>query len=153
MSEIRGFFGEYRFLSNFWHSPMRVEGLRFDSGEHFYQALKCTNPADVRAIANLHTPGEAKRAGRQIKIRDDWDDVKDRAMEVVTYNKFLQNPELMAQLLDTQGQLLVESNTWHDNYWGECSCTKCAGREKHNKLGQTLMLVRDLVIEKAVVDF
>ena len=37
---------------------------------------------------------------------------------------------------------LIEGNTWHDNYWGVCSCSKCNGRGK-NRLGKLLMKVRE----------
>ena len=44
--------------------------------------------------------------------------------------------------LATGGAVLVEGNTWHDNYWGCCTCSRCAGRRGRNNLGRLLMKLR-----------
>ena len=50
-------------------------------------------------------------------------------------------PELRQKLLDTGDAYLIEGTTWHDNYWGICTCDRCGGRGQ-NKLGQLLMEIR-----------
>lgn len=65
---------------------------------------------------------QAKRRGRQIKMRPDWEDRKLTIMHNLLVHKFNENLELIPKLLDTGGAVLVEGNTWHDNYWGCCSC-------------------------------
>lgn len=39
---------------------------------------------------------------------------------------------------------LIEGNTWNDNYWGMCGCTRCRseGTKGLNKLGKILMAER-----------
>ena len=56
--------------------------------------------------------------------------------------KFRQNPRLRECLLSTQDAVLVEGNTWHDNYWGNCRCRKCRRHKGLNRLGRLLMQVR-----------
>lgn len=49
----------------------------------------------------LPTPGEAKRLGRQMKMRPDWDEIKFNVMREVVMAKFTQNPDLYQRLLAT----------------------------------------------------
>lgn len=139
---IDKFSGEYRWLSNFWiHDTVR--GL---SVEHHYQAAKTTNFDDWLLIMSAETPGKAKRFGRPIEkggmivIREDWDAVKLTLMEQFTREKFATNHDLREKLLDTQGSLLIESNTWHDTFWGVCNGVG------ENNLGKIIMKVRDKFI-------
>ena len=88
------------------------------------------------------TPSQAKHRGRQIQMRDDWDTRKLTIMHNLLVHKFNENPELISKLLATGGAVLVEGNTWHDNYWGCCTCSRCAGRRGRNNLGRLLMKLR-----------
>lgn len=133
--EISSFQGKYRFLSNFW-----VDDTGF-CVEMEYQAAKGKTWEDVAKIKACRTPGEAKRAGRQIEIRNDWERIKDQQMLFLIRLKF-DNSVLKKQLLATKDAELIEGNYWHDNYWGSCTCPKC-GNKGQNKLGKILMKVRD----------
>ena len=82
-------------------------------------------------------PSSAKRKGRRVKLRDDWEEVKDQIMYEIVLNKFSQNEELRKKLIATGDEYLEEGNTWHDTYWGVCN-----GKGK-NKLGKILMQVRE----------
>ena len=73
---INRFDGPYAFLSNFFFSPIEYEGITYPTVEHAFQAAKTLNPIERQAIADLPTPGAAKRAGRQVTLRKDWEDVK-----------------------------------------------------------------------------
>lgn len=141
---INEFQGDYRFLSNFFvGEPLRVLGMTFMTSEHMYQALKTIDPVEVKAVLSCQSPGEAKRLGKSLTLREDWDSIKDRAMELCIGHKFASNPKLTEKLLDTGSTFLLEGNTWHDNYWGACSCTNCGYDDWQNKLGYTLMRYRD----------
>lgn len=39
-SEIKGFFGEFRFLSNFWPADVELDGDKYENTEVAYQAAK-----------------------------------------------------------------------------------------------------------------
>lgn len=144
MTTINEFQGPYRFLSNFYEGlyPIRVGDFEFKTAEHLYQALKTEDLDEAKKIEQLATPGEAKRAGKNLTLRADWDVVKDRAMEIAVSRKFLSDPELLPLLLRTGDATLIEGNKWHDNYWGACFCDSCADKEKFNTLGQILMHLR-----------
>jgi len=81
-------------------------------------------------------PSEAKRLGRRVRLRSDWEQVKYDVMLDVVRAKFNQHPDLAQKLLATGDEELVEGNDWGDTYWGVCN-----GRGK-NMLGKILMRVR-----------
>lgn len=131
---INEFRGKYYFLSNFSDSKIVVNGITFLNGEAAFHSFKdLTKQAD---FANLD-PSSAKRKGRSVQLRHDWEKVKDDIMYQVIKSKFEQNEDLRLKLLATEDHELIEGNTWNDTYWGVCR-----GRGK-NMLGKTLMRVRN----------
>ena len=136
MNEIRGFSGEYRFLSNFWPCSLTFGSWAFTSAEYAYQAAKSNDPEEWRAIQACSTPGQAKRLGKKLTLRPDWEKVKLECMHEILTAKF-SIPELKDMLLATGTAQLVEENHWGDRYWGVCQGTG------HNHLGRLLMQVRD----------
>ncbi len=142
---ITKFENEYSFLSNFYPSPITYQGITFPTVEHFFQAMKTLNPAEFIEIKDASTPGKAKRLGRKVTLRPDWENVKVSIMKVALHLKF-DNMELREKLLATGDEYLVEGNTWHDNFWGSCECEQC-GNHGQNMLGQLLMEVRKEIEE------
>lgn len=129
---IDRFIGEYAFLSNFWS---------LDDGktlEHYFQAAKTEKISEWYHVFQADTPQEAKRRGREVSLREDWDEVKDGVMLDLLRSKFSQ-PYLREKLLDTGDEYLIEGNTWRDTYWGADLATGVG----QNKLGLLLMQVRD----------
>ena len=143
MNTIRSFCGENSFLSNFAPSPFEVQGLKWGTNEHFFQAQKAKNRADFNDILRAETPGKAKRLSRKIVIKQDWEFVKTSVMLEGVRHKFGQNPDLAKKLINTGTSGLIEGNNWHDNFWGVCDCPKCASIPAENMLGEILMLVRE----------
>ena len=139
---ITDFHGDYFFLSNFYTSPLWYNGKLWPTVEHAFQAAKVDGEtADKILLAK--TPGEAKRLGRSGKMRPDWDEIRVKTMEECLMRKFLCNPELLQKLLDTGDEELIEGNTWHDQFWGDCNCPKCTNTPGQNMLGKSLMTLRD----------
>ena len=132
---IDKFDGEYRFLSNFYPSVMKYKDIIYMSAEGAYQAQKCEDEI-AKELFMFLSAAEAKRLGRNVKMREDWDIVKDDIMKEIVFEKFSQHPFLKEKLIATRDQELVEGNDWNDYYWGVC---KGKGR---NKLGEILMEVR-----------
>ena len=139
---IAMFEGKYAFLSNFDHSPFTVDGVTFPTVEHWFQAFKTLDPEDFRDIAAADTPGRAKRMGRHVELRPDWEEIKTDVMMEGLRHKFA-IPELRAKLLATGDEELMEGNTWHDNAWGNCVCQKCQNTPGRNMLGMLLMELRN----------
>src|SRR5579864_184810 len=120
---ITEFKNEYRFLSNFAPCPNGVtfEGVNYLTAEHAYQAAKTSDVTERLFIASKPTPGQAKRAGKKVTIREDWDKIKLNVMHDILVAKFTQNEDLRQLLFETYDQELVEGNTWNDTFWGVCN--------------------------------
>jgi ribA/ribD-fused uncharacterized protein len=132
---ILSFSGPWRPLSNFWFVPVRLDGLKYRSVEHAYQAAKTPDLFWRRHIQKASTPGGAKNLGSRVPLRPDWDDIRVPTMDRLLRQKF-DVPELGRLLLSTGLAELVEGNTWGDTFWGECR------GEGQNKLGKLLMQIR-----------
>jgi N-glycosidase YbiA len=133
---ITSFNGEFSFLSNFHPCPVNFEGIRFPTSEHAFQAAKTLDHNQRAIIAMLMTPGKAKRAGRKLHIRPDWERVKIPTMEKILRMKF-SNPEMREKLLATGDRVLIEGNNWNDTFWGVCN------NQGENHLGRLLMEIRN----------
>ena len=131
---IESFNGKYRFLSNFQPVQVTLDGVTYDSVEHAYQAAK-TLDKDERAKFKGVTPGESKRLGRSLVLREDWDSVKINIMRDLLTQKF-KDEDLKTRLLETGDAELIEGNTWSDTFWGVC---RGVGT---NWLGRLLMEIR-----------
>lgn len=140
---VRGFFDEHRFLSNFWYEDVEYDGVVYPTNEHAFQAAKFDDPEYRELIRKAHSPGVAKRLGRtrDYPLRDGWDEgLAVQVMSELQAKKFSRNPELKDKLLATGNAILVETNNWGDDIWGDSTTTKTPGR---NQLGSVLMTVRE----------
>lgn len=149
---ISDFRKEHGFLNTFFDRDGLVEydGLVYRSVEAAFQAAKLVGPTEeetrkLREPFQTITPREAKLAGSKIQ-RSDWDKIKLQVMYDITYSKFLRNRDLRRRLIRTGGFQLINGNTKHDNFYGECMCNKCKNKAKANHLGKILMQVRDRLI-------
>ena len=52
---IDNFDGEYAFLSNFYESPMTIQGITYPTNEHFFQAMKTLDLSERKKIASAQT--------------------------------------------------------------------------------------------------
>ena len=138
---IASFDKEYSFLSNFYTSKIEYEGLTFLNTEAAFHAQKTLDLTERKEFTMLN-PSEAKKKGRRLLLRKDWEEVKDEIMYEINMAKFTQNIDLKKKLLDTNEEELIEGNWWHDNYWGDCSCDKCKEIKGRNTLGNILMRIR-----------
>ena len=73
---ISEFSGKYDFLSNFSKSKIKYEGVTYPTVEHAFQAAKSLNNLKRLEIDSAPTPGQAKRIGRRVNLRPDWEEVK-----------------------------------------------------------------------------
>lgn len=166
MTDILEFKGENAYLSNFFYAPFIAKAW-LDPGageriaiypstwptvEHFFQACKSSNVAGAERVLNAGTPGQAKRFGRTLDLRQDWEEIKDKVMEEGVWRKFHSHPRLAELLASTDDSVLVEGNRWGDKYWGACFEFD-SGQESwssdgrlalvgKNRLGEILMSLR-----------
>lgn len=144
---IAQFDGKNSFLSNFFPSPITVGGITFPTVENWFQAWKTEDPVQFKAIALADTPGKSKRLGRRCTLRKNWEEIKVDVMRDGLCLKF-QDPKLRSKLLATGNKRLIEGNTWHDNFWGDCSCDRCKNIPGTNMLGTLLMELREEIRHK-----
>ena len=138
---IAMFENDFAFLSNFDDSPFEIGGITYPTVEHWFQAWKTADLETHKAIAAAPTPGKAKRMGRRVELRPDWEEIKVEIMRAGLWYKF-SNPNLRDKLLATGDEELMEGNTWHDNTWGNCVCQRCQDIPGRNMLGMLLMELR-----------
>ncbi len=151
---INSFREEYFFLSNFYAAPVEYKGVTYQNNEAAFQAQKVSAAyqidkgerpfTDERIQFSSINPAEAKKLGRKVSLRPDWEDVKIQAMREIVEAKFDQNPELAEKLIGTGDEYLEEGNTWGDRIWGTVD------GKGSNLLGQILMETREKLKEKEI---
>jgi len=141
-NSIKGFFGDFRWLSNFYTTPVYYDGLLYKSSENAYQAAKLL--PHYRVELQTVSASTAKRLWKSFgedSLYDDtpdaWDDRKYDVMSVILFDKFYRNVLLREKLLETDDKFLEETNWWKDVYWGVDA--KLGGE---NNLGKILMKIR-----------
>lgn len=137
---IKEFKNQYFFLSNFYECPVYYNKLVFCNAEAAFQAQKVIDEKEQYKFINLNA-SQARKLGKTIVLREDWEEVKDNIMYEIVKRKFTVNKELQQKLIGTKDEELVEGNWWHDTYWGVDSKTGIG----KNKLGKILMKVREEV--------
>lgn len=152
---VLGFTGGYRFLSNFYHSPVHALGRVFPTVEHAYQAAKRPTDFELHEKLLYMSPGETKSVMRQVPITaENWDATKVSAMKMLVEQKFFSHEDLMWMLLGTRQRHLEEVNSWGDKFWGTDGEDKLhplvaditgTVYNGENNLGKVLMEVRHLI--------
>ena len=133
---------ETKFLSNFYPVTVAYEGDRYAAVEDAFQAAKTLDPKERMMIQLCETPADARKCGRHVTLRSDWNEIKVGVMLDLLRQKF-SHTNLKAMLLATGDAVLIEGNTHHDNFWGNCTCRRCVEIEGQNQLGKLLMQVRE----------
>lgn len=122
MKPIESFTGDFRYLSNFFPSPIKFRSAfgMFDAAsvEHAYQASKAADEQSLRWVLESTSPGKAKRRGGRIPLREDWAAARLATMRDLITLKFADDSVLAARLVATGDAPLVEGNAWGDVFWG-----------------------------------
>lgn len=128
----------YWAFSNFYPSAIKVGKVWYQTTEHYYQAMKYTDPKVHEYIRTQQTPREAMREARRpdLPLREDWENVKVEVMYDALVHKFTQHEDLKTILMGTGERYIVEDSPI-DYFWG-------CGRDGSGKnvLGRLLMLLR-----------
>lgn len=141
--KVCGFFGPYRFLSNFWPCDVGIwwNGRRFLSVENAYQAAKFpskyqTEFVDISASMSKKLAKAMVKEDPTLFNKESWNAARLFVMANLIFQKFNFDVTLHQQLLDTGNRYLEETNSWWDVYWGVCQ-----GKGENN-LGKILMQTR-----------
>jgi ribA/ribD-fused uncharacterized protein len=144
--------GPHRHFSNMSAHSIEIEGVKYPTVEHYFQAMKAKEFKDAEVydkILTAKTPKAAKALGKKVKnfVTEVWEAKRDSIMETGVRAKFVQHPELRKELMETEDKLIGEADP-RNTYWGigtsmdlEKSKTPSKWRGQ-NKLGKMLMTLR-----------
>lgn len=142
---VKGFFGDYRWASNFHPCIVVHDALPFPSSEHAYMFAKLEQTEENAEQMKLTydyiislSEREVKKWGRSIELRSNWENIKYDIMAAIVFDKFSRNLDLREKLLATGNKYIEETNWWSDVYWGVD--IKKGGA---NNLGKILMKTRE----------
>ncbi|OLP87949.1 Swarming motility protein YbiA [Symbiodinium microadriaticum] len=136
---VERFQGPYKFLSNFFWSQLDYEGLCYPSVEHAFQAAKLRRNEERLAwgFTGSVSFGEAKRLGRQVPLREDWKEIREKVMASCLSAKFA-DPSLREKLLRTGERELIDGHSGSpDLIWGY----HIPSQKGENRLGILLMVL------------
>ena len=140
--QVKAFSGDLDFLSNMYNCPMIVNRVSYSSLESAFQSFKEIDKTKRIKFANMNGyQAKAYWKNNRDAVRPDWTAIRLEVMRRLLYIKF-SDLDLIMRLLNTGEMELVETNFWHDGYWGACGCPRC-GSKGNNNLGKLLMEVRD----------
>lgn len=140
-------------LSQWWPSPFTVDGVTYETAEHWMMAAKARlfgdGEAERRVLAAEH-PSVAKKAGRLVRDFDEavWERERFGIVVEGSVHKFAAREELRGFLLGTGDRVLVEASPV-DRVWGIglAASDEAAGDPERwrgpNLLGFALMEARE----------
>jgi N-glycosidase YbiA len=131
--------GLYGCFSNFSRHSFQLDGMKWPTSEHYFQAQKFAGTPYADEVRCVDSPRKAAELGRRRDwpLRNDWELVKDEVMRRAVRQKFESHPDILEVLLSTGDEILIEDSPT-DGYWGYG-----ADRTGQNHLGQILMELRD----------
>jgi ribA/ribD-fused uncharacterized protein len=140
-------------LSQWYPSPMQIDGVTFPTAEHYMMWRKARLFGDVdieRRLLENDSPAVAKQLGRRVRnFRSDfWDRQRFEVVVEGSIAKFEQNATLLEYLLATEDGVLAEASPV-DNIWGVgFEAADPRARDPHqwtglSLLGFALMQARD----------
>ncbi len=131
-------------LSSYSDFPFELEGLQWQTVEHYFQAMKFVNETYREKVRVAKGAGAAKKLGkaRFKKIRKDWKTIDDIIMTRAVYTKAKTHDAVAKALMDTGDKKIIE-NSQYDYIWG-------CGRDGRglNQYGIVLMNVRDKLLQE-----
>jgi len=126
---------EYPEFSNFYPASMTIRGKTYRTVEHWFQASKTKETRAHEKIRTASTAAQAKRLGRAVQLRPDWEKVKMEVMRRGLEAKFTQHGGLKQLLLETGDRAIHEASP-SDAIWG------WMGGQGQDLLGKLLMETR-----------
>ncbi len=128
--------------------PYIYQGIEYKTSENFYQAMKLPKDRlDLRAeIAAMgsHESKKAIRDKKKYEWRADW--TPEESLKVMNYIlriKFAPGTSWATKLLEVKDKEIIAYCNWHDNFWEDCVCEKCADKLSLNHLGKILTSIRE----------
>ena len=133
-------------LSNMIKCDVILDGVTYCSVENAFQAAKCLKPTARKQFEDLDGY-QAKKLGKTVDLRSDWEENKLIILLDLVRQKFNQ-PKFKTLLLETKNMYIQEGNLWNDRFYGVCLKTGIGA----NYLGLMLMQVRKELQEVEYLD-
>lgn len=129
---------EFESFSNFFPHKFFLDGKSWPTVEHYFQAMKTLDENAQESIRLAYSPGQSKKMGRLVDLRNDWEEIKYDIMLKALRVKFERDP-LRSLLLSTDNKEIYEDSPY-DALWG----TGILGGigSGTNLLGKALMQIR-----------
>jgi|ERR1035437_1316875 ribA/ribD-fused uncharacterized protein len=122
-------------LSAFASTPISISGVTWPSAAHFYYGQKTLDENLREEIRRSVTPVEARKLGKSLKLRPQWEEMKFDIMLVAFRAKFSQHESCKQFLLATGHKKLYEERPYKSD-WGHSN----GGR---NLTGNALSTIRE----------
>jgi len=139
-------------LSNFYPSPIIVDGQKFLHVEQYFQCAKAAFANDesgVKRIMESESPLQCKLVGDRLKINKvAWQNKAPEVMEKALFHKINQNRTVKQFLMETGKKILGEASST-DKFWGtgvSLNSSKAVDPNSwlgNNHMGKILMKLRD----------
>ena len=133
---ITSFVGQYSYLNPAYLHPIEWEGDTYPSILAAVEASKFDK--DRRLAFRAGNPHMTVMG----YVRP-YTEVQKEVLRECLYSRFKEGTEFRKILDSTKGKELVDGNDAHRNWYGACSCSRCALSAKHNWVGNILMEIRD----------
>ena len=143
---------EFKEFSTGYEARMQIDGMTFETVEHYLQWSKAGQFGDAETQAKIlktKSPKSVKAYGENVKEfkEDEWNEKRDDVMRIALKAKFMQHPELKAKLLSTGDRPIGEANA-RDKYWSIGTGADTAKAKipskwpGKNRLGELLVALR-----------
>ena len=131
-------------LGSFSAHSFFLDDRDWPTAEHYYQAMKFSDPDYQERIRNAPSVTKARRLGHNWfkRKRPDYKKVRITLMTRAMYTKCRTYPIIARTLLDTGEQYIAE-RSFNDYFWG-------CGRDGRgdNNFGRALMSIRSRLLEE-----
>lgn len=110
---------EFQWMSHFYRCANGIwyRGHWSRTAEGHFHAWKKNAKDPISEILRQDDPLTAKRMGRKVNLRPDWNDVRIPIMCAIDTCKILQNHNMFRRLVNTGDRPIYEDSP-HDNFWG-----------------------------------
>jgi ribA/ribD-fused uncharacterized protein len=141
--------------SQWYIHPFSIDGVRYNCSEQYMMAEKARlfkDQASLDKIMATKDPRQQKALGRGVKgfVEAEWNKVCKEVVYEACMAKFLSDPKLKQQLLDTGDRIIVEASP-KDKIWGiglgedDPRCLNPGQWLGTNWLGECLMRARSMI--------
>jgi ribA/ribD-fused uncharacterized protein len=131
-------------LGSFSAHSFFLDDRDWPTAEHYYQAMKFSDPDYQEQIRNAPDVAKARRLGHNwlVRKRPDYKKVRVTLMTRAMYTKCRTYPKIAQSLIDTGEQYIAESS-FSDYFWG---CGRDGRGDNH--FGRVLMSIRSRLLEE-----